>query len=259
MRDCVQTPGGAVHLEPADPRQHERDGGGARDEHTADAPRQNPPSRPPARSLRGSLRAGRHRAGDAEQREGRRTEPRVLPEPIRRAVHHPVREAGQRGGRHGRSERPAAPHRAHPGEQRREEPGERQQRTDDPRLGERAQLHAVRIARRLPAVPATEVFLREVVDARAQQRMRGEFVEGHAVEVVAVGSEPGDQAVAGGVGFIAAWALERVPRVLHARHRVAGRREPGADAHDHHDRRERSRAAAGRRGADPAEKEPLRS
>ena len=149
------------------------------------------------RRRRVALRARRERAGEPEHRERRRPEPRELPEPVDRAVHGPVAEAGERRGGHAGSRGGHANGRARiAAEQRGAEPDERQQRADEPGLRERPQLDAVRVARRLVAAAVAQVLLLEVVGADAAERMGPEFVERDAVEVVAVAAQAAQQPVA---------------------------------------------------------------
>ncbi len=137
-----------------------------------------------------SLARGRERTGEAEQRERGRAQPGELPEPVERAVHDPVAEPGERGPRDGAHERVVSAQRLRGREQRGAEADEREQRADQARLaracaarrcaGSGASRRCGRAARyccwKLSAPIPTSGWCEE-------------FVERHAVEVVAVAAE----------------------------------------------------------------------
>src|SRR6202034_4629497 len=150
-----------------------------------------------------------------------RSEAGELPEPVERAVHGPVGEARERGGGDRARQGIVLAHRAPSAQQRRPEPDDGEQCADQTRLEERAQLYAVGVARRLVAVAMRKVLLLKVVHADAEQRMAVEFVQRHAIEVVAIAAKPPQQAVAAG-GFGGVAGLEAFPAVANTRKRVAG-------------------------------------
>jgi hypothetical protein len=151
-------------------------------------------------------------------------------------MHDPVGEAADRGGGHRRPEGVVgATHRAPAGQERGAEAHNREQRADQTRLGEGAQLDAMGIARGLFAVAEPEVLLLEVVDADPEHRMSRELVERDPVEVVTVASQATQQATADRSGRRIA-AFEAFPAMAHALDRVAGRQETAG--HDRYERRE---------------------
>ncbi len=76
--------------------------------------------------------------------------------------------------------------------------------------------------RGLVAATVGEILLLEVIRADPAQRMGGEFVQRHAVEVIAIAPQTARQAIAAAVGGVPTAALEGVPAVFDPRERITG-------------------------------------